>query len=227
MRFGALTPDAFAMAAVPLLGFSALYMVLLGWLPPSVDNRSAADPLVQVLPFAAPGIGLLCALVGAGWLVQARARRAVIVAGLGWTLAGAVAGLVGVGLVYLLVGDTLPAFVPREESAAPGMALGLGAGVLEEALFRLGVLPAVFLPLARRLGGVPAAGVACVVTGLLFALSHELGPGAAEVFALPPLLARVLIPGVVMSALALWIHPAFLVALHCSAHIPIALLFVA
>src|SRR4029453_14323036 len=114
--------------------------------------------------------------------------------------------------------------VPPEESSAPGMALGVGAGMLEEAGFRLG-LPAVGFRFARRhCSPVRAEALAVLVTSLAFALSHELGPGSPgfdpRIFA-----TRFIVPGCLMSGLFFRPGPSFLLTLHCSLHVGIALLF--
>lgn len=130
---------------------------------------------------------------------------------------------VGLPLLLVVAGPALPSFVPPEESALPGSALGLGAGVLEEAVFRLGVLAAVLLVLRRAMAARAAATVAVVLTALAFAASHELGPGAG---AFDPYFfaTRFIIPGCVMSTLFLKPGPAFLVTLHSTSQ-GIALLF--
>lgn len=126
-------------------------------------------------------------------------------------------------LLRLLVGPALPDFVPPEESARAGMALGVAAGVLEEAVFRIALLAPLVLWLRRRATPRAAAAIAVGVSALAFALSHELGPGAGpfdpRFFAV-----RFLLPGCAMGALFLF-RPAFLVSLHASAHVAIALLF--
>ena len=70
------------------------------------------------------------------------------------------------------------------------------AGYAEEVLFRLALLPVLYLALARRLTRPVAIAIAAILTGLAFALLHDAGPGAFE---LRYFITRVLIPGAAMS----------------------------
>lgn len=218
-----------ATAAMPLLAFAALYYFLVLQDPPTNSQRQSSDPLVQLLfPVGGDGaILFICMGIGVIWLALARPDFTEVKRGMLFAVGGVVAGASVVSLLHAGFGDTLPAFVPREESAAPGMALGVGAGVIEEALFRLGVLPIAFFLLRRHVGFMAAAAGACLVTGLVFALSHEVGPAALQAFDLAHFMTRVIIPGVAMSAVAFLIHPSFIVSAHCAAHVLIAALFVA
>ena len=223
----AVTPEAIAAASVAFLPFVALFLALAALVPPSDAERSAADPLVQLalphLDFA--GLAVISAAPALAWTLFVRpSTEALRGAGRQALAALAVVGL-GLPLLRMLVGPSLPAFVPPEESAAPGLTLGVAAGVLEESVFRLGILALVFVATLRsvRAPGV-AAGVAIFVTALTFALSHELGPGAGD-FSARFFATRFAIPGVVMSVLFFRPGPSFLVTLHCAAHVGIALLF--
>jgi hypothetical protein len=119
----------------------------------------------------------------------------------------------------------LPAFIPPEESALPGMAMGLCAALLEESVFRLGLLAPIYVVLVGRgRRRVPAAATAVLVTALVLALLHEVGPGATEIPG-QYLASRFLILGCLMGALFLSPGPVFLVAGHCAAHLAIPLLF--
>ncbi|MCA9679265.1 MAG: hypothetical protein KC464_29815, partial [Myxococcales bacterium] len=143
---------------------------------------------------------------------------------LGWGALGAAAAAAVTLALRAAVGDHLPAFIPAEESAGPGLAQGLAAGVGEELVFRLGVAAAVYLTLARRLPRAAAIAAAAIVTGAMFALAHELPPAGGS-FALDHVVTRALIPGAAMTAAFLVVHPAFLVAAHAAAHLLIPFLF--
>lgn len=223
-----LTVDRFAAAAVVLLACALASMALLASLPPTETQFSAADPLLHVLqPFAGYwSAALLATVVAATWLLVGGTSGSALREATIFGLAGAIAGLAATLLVRALQGNTLPAFIPGEESSAPGIALGFSAGLVEEALFRLGTLPLVYFALYRRTGALAAATIACVATGFAFALSHEAGQAAAS-FDVGHFLTRAIVPGIAMSAVAVVVHPAFMVAAHCTAHIGIALLFVA
>lgn len=218
--------DDVSAAAVAFCGFAAVFVAL--WLaaPPSAAQRAVSDPLIQLVDATIGlwAIPVLCVLPALGWAaIQPPSREALVRSARGAFAAIALAG-VGLPLLRVLVGPSLPSFVPPEESAAPGLLLGLGAGVLEEAIFRLGLLATVFV-LAKRVTTNAAAGALAIVsTGLAFALAHELGPGAGP-FELRFFLTRFLIPGCGMSLLFFRPGPAFLVFLHATAHVGIALLF--
>lgn len=220
-----LEPARTAAAAAWLCWYALLFALLALLLPPDSAQRAAADPLLQIMlpPLAPCLLALLPVGVALCWWRRARPDVAELRLGLRWTLFGALAGLAATGAIRLLHGDTLPAFVPPEESAAPGIVLGVGAGLVEESLFRLLVLPLAFFALRQRCGSWLAAALACFITGLLFALSHE--PGSAT-FDAVHFVTRLVIPGMAMSAVALLLHPAFMVSAHVSAHVLIALLFV-
>lgn len=223
-----LTIDRIAAAAVVLLSGVLVAMTLLATSPPTATQFSAADPLLHFLQPAAGywTAALVAAVVAAAWLLASGISGGVLREAATYGIAGAVAGLAMTLLIRALQGDTLPVFIPAEESSAPGMALGFSAGLVEEALFRLGTLPLVYFALHRRTGALTAAIIACVATGFAFALSHEAGPAAAG-FDAAHFLTRAIIPGIAMSVVAVVVHPAFMVAAHCAAHIGIALLFVA
>jgi membrane protease YdiL (CAAX protease family) len=159
---------------------------------------------------------LAAVLAAIGWMRTAHIERADVL----WAIAGAAAAIAVTLAVRGLVGPRLPAFIPPEESSAPGMALGLSAGLVEEIVFRLLILPAVYLLGRRKL---LAAILAVVVSGALFSLSHELGP-AGGVFDRRFMITRFVIPGAGMSLVAL-VRPSFMVTAHCTAHLTIPLLF--
>jgi len=213
-------------AALVIQPFTILYGVLLAWTPPTAQQLHASDPLVQLfaalaglwsIPVAATAVLLVW------WLIRPPSRAALARAG--WL--GAAAVLVVVLVMpagRVLVGPTLPAFIPPEESAKPGMLLGLAAGLIEEVIFRLVVLPVGLSVGARFTSRRGAAWGAVLGTALLFALSHEVGPGAAA-FSPVYFLDRFLFPGVLMSAAFFWPGAPFICTLHCAVHVLLPLLF--
>ena len=221
-----MTGPALSAAALVLQPFVLLYLVLLLGSPITTAERATADPLVQlVLHWAGPLAIPACAVAVAGvwWRIRrptaADLRAALRLAAIALPLAA-----LGLGLARYVLGPTLPAFIPPEESARPGMVLGLGAGVIEEVVFRLVLLPALFTIAQSATSTRSAALAAVVTTGFAFALMHEVGPGAGT-FTPAYFLDRVLFPGILMSVLAFWPGAAFVVALHCSAHVILPLLF--
>jgi len=216
-------PRDFAAAAALLVPFALVLLALTVAAPATAAQHAASDPLIQLSRGAWPVIPITAIVVGA-WLARARPdgdrlRRAALLAG-----AGAAVSLAVAGGLYAVVGDQLPSFIPPEESARAGLTHGLAAGVLEEVVFRLAVLPGLYALLRRRLPPHPSIGLAALGTGLLFSLSHELGP-AGGVFDPGFLATRTLFPGLVMSLVALRIHPAFIVTAHCTGHLAIPALF--
>lgn len=203
------------------------YGVVLTIFPPTPGQMNVADPLVQWL-FPLGGVWFVPALsiaLALPWLVMSHPSRSDLRTALFYSLAGLSVASVATGAIRLVGGPSLPSFVPPEESAAPGLALGLGAGIIEEALFRFAILPLTYLLVQRKTGRAAATMTAIFVTGLLFAVSHEFGPGAVE-FNRVYFATRVLIPGMAMSMVYLLVHPAFMVSAHCAAHIAIYWLFV-
>ena len=214
-----------ASATIPFLLFIASYVLIEVRFPPTQDAIAAADPLVKLfLPWSELfGIAIISTIISLAWLVNVRPDRSFILPALKQALGAAMVAGIGLLALRFVSGDHLPAFIPPEESAEPGLALGLGAAVLEESLFRFVVLPALFIVLARRLGKPKAFLVSSLATGLLFAVSHEF---TAAPFVLSHFVVRVMIPGFGMSMLFFALGPAFLVALHCFAHFGIAYLFI-
>jgi len=223
-RLDRLAPGAFAAAAAVAFPFVAALLVLQLALPPTLAQLRAADPIVQSL--AAMAGAWLTLVIGLGvcsaWL--RRMERDALITGVKHALAGVAAAAVVALVIRVVVGPHLPGFVPPEESSAPGVTLGLNAGLCEELLFRLVVLPAVFFGLRARVGARGAMVAAIAVSAVAFVLSHELPP-AGGAFELRYVATRFVIPGVAMSAACFVISPAFMVAAHVAAHLAIPALF--
>jgi len=213
-------------AAALFLPFVTLHVALLALAPPTASQLVASDPLVQAArAWAFPGmVALSSAAIGIGWVALLPPGRATMARALRHALVAVVVAIVAAATLRLFVGPSLPAFIPPEESAKPGMALGMGAGVVEEALFRLALLPLCFALLRDRLGAGRAALVAVAITSLAFAASHEVGPGALA-FDARHFVTHTLVPGAAMGALFFRVGPAFIITLHCAAHVCIPLLF--
>lgn len=211
-----------AVASLPASTFAAVLLVLVIARPPSEAQRHAADPLVQLLD----GRGGSWVVIGATIVALIGWRRAVSVRSTDavWAAAGACAAATVALAVRAIVGSRLPAFIPAEEGARPGVTLGLAAGLFEEVVFRLALLPAVVIVAVRWTSERRAEWIAVVVTGALFALSHELDP-AGGVFDPRWIATRFLVPGAAMSLVALRVNATFLVTAHCTAHLLLPALF--
>jgi Type II CAAX prenyl endopeptidase Rce1-like len=218
--------DSVKVAALVTLPFLVVLAVAQLLAPPSAEQIQSADPLVAWFRsaggvWAIVGFGVL---VAAGWLIRGRPAPAELRRGLLRAGIGCGAALVVAFAIRVVVGPHLPSFIPPEESARPGFTQGLAAGLFEEVAFRLVVLPVSFRVLERRVARWPAAAGAILVTALGFALSHELGPGAAP-FRVDRFATRAIFPGAVMSVAFFWPGPAFIVAAHATAHLVIPILF--
>ena len=213
-------------AALVLLMFLSLWLALSWLVPATPAELRASDPLVQLID-ALTGlwivpIATLC--ICGWWLLRAPPRRTDILEALSHT-AWAVALVAPLALIALSTGrHPLPPFVPQEESARAGLLLGVSAAIIEEAIFRLALLPLCCAFLKRQLSATGAWIGAIALTSLAFALSHEMGPGAGSV-SIAHVAVRFLVPGCLMGALFVRPGPAFPVALHCAMHVIIPFLF--
>lgn len=187
------------LAVVPLV---ALHALLVAWLQPPVRAAAAAwvhAPLVLLGASAfQAAIGVAVALTGVALAVSARRlssgreRLRLSVVLLVWAEGGAW----GLGLHFLANGlDNAPAAAPVPLGPLDELALALGAGIYEELVFRVAI-HAVLLFAARTALGVRsgrgeaaghggarrllAAAIAVIVTSLLFAAAHVVGPEQAD-----------------------------------------------
>ena len=219
-----MAPTEVAVAALYALPYLGIVLALHFLDPPNLLEQMQADPLLKPLQnmlgsFAVP---ILSVAAIAGWYGSQKPGLADLRGAEYDALSGAVLAIGATLLLRAVVGENMPAFIPPEESAKPGMMQGLSAGLIEEILFRLGTLPLAYFGLRKTLGEQRAKLAAIVITGLLFALSHEL-TGASfhgQLFA-----TRTILPGCVMSVLFFAVSPTFIVALHCTAHLMIPFLF--
>lgn len=218
----------FAADAIVVAPFLALWLSLLAIGSITDAERAAADPIVAVILVA--GSPLLCGALTAAALIfwtrraicnrrhapsdESAARPWL------WAGAGALAACAMAGILRLIVGSELPAFIPPEESSRPGMLLGMSAALIEETLFRLALVPALLILVRHPLAGPLAA---IFGSALLLPLSHELPlDGVIE---WNQVATRTLFPGAIMTAAAIWIRPAFVLSAHCTAHVAIPFLF--
>jgi hypothetical protein len=192
---------------------------------PSEAQWLQADPILRILPRGATlwGVPLLSVTVFLAWRAARPLRPRHVLASVGHVASGAMLAVAGLLALRLVAGPSMPDFVPPEESVKPGFLLGISAGFAEELLFRLALAPLLFVALRRRLGFHSAMVLAVVVTALAFALLHEAG---GDAFSERFFIVRFLVPGTVLGLAAFALSPAFVVAMHGTAHIMIPLLFV-
>jgi hypothetical protein len=96
------------------------------------------------------------------------------------------------------------------------------AGYVEEVVFRLILLPAVFALLVSRASPSTAAIATAAVVGLSFAVLHQLGAPDDSV---AHFITRVVVPGAGMSLAFLLVGPSFVLVAHLAAHVAIPVLF--
>ena len=220
------TSSDFAAAALMAQPFT-LYLLVMRWLaPPSEENWARADPILQLLPrdinlWAVPLLGIGLAL---GWWWLARPSSETLRKSLKFALVGGLIGCLTTSFLRLWWGAHLPAFIPAEENAGPGITLSMTAGYAEELLFRLMLLPALFLWLQPRVSRPLAVGSSIVVSSLGFALLHEAAHPTFEgrLFA-----TRFVVPGCLMGLAALLVNPSFIIGWHCASHLLLPVLFAA
>jgi len=214
----------FAAASVVTLPF-AVYLVITRFVvPPTDDNWARADPILRlfsrgITSWMPPMLGVLAAGL---WFSRARPPTAKMKGVLREVGIGVLVACVIVGALRLAWGTHVPPFVPPEESAGPGLMLNMAAGYGEEVLFRLVLLPLLFLALVSRVPRPVALAVAVLSTGLAFTLLHE--PASAS-WSPTLFTTRFLLPGCAMSMAALLRSPSFIVAAHCTAHLVVPLVF--
>ena len=211
-------------AAILVLPFALLLGVLGVTTQFGPEQLAAADPLVRLFDGRPWVVPLATLLTVAAWAAHRRPDAIALKRAIAWAAGGAICACAVAGMIRLTVGEHLPGFVPPEESSKPGLLLGLSAGLIEEVVFRLILLPLGYAALRPQLPRSMAIAVTIVVTSLAFAASHELGADT-EAFQLRHFATRFAFPGVVMSVLYFKLSPAFIITAHLTGHLVIPLLF--
>ena len=214
--------------------FAFYCVVLLFVEEPSEEQIFWADPILKIAPVQVSTIVTLVL----SFLIGACALRHIGIAGLvrhtrnKRLAAGVLTAIIVACTIRFLVGDTLPDFVPAEESSKPGFLLSMVAGYGEEVYFRMVLAPLVFFGMLRLSQNTPSserrvwisASTAIVVTALAFVLAHELGE-TDGVIVWKLVATRVMLPGIAMGVLYFAVSPGFVIFMHSSMHILIPLLF--
>lgn len=215
-----------ACASLCFIPFIFLLMLsaYLGEVSPAQYKNS--DPLVRLLTY--PSATIITVVLGLAlsiaWIKIFPIHKNTLIKTASWTLAGSCFSFLICFLIYKINGPQLPTFIPPEESAASGLTLGLTAGMLEEIIFRLLLLPLLIFLLIKKFSFNTTLIISIFLTALFFALSHEL---AGDPFQFRFFMSRFLVPGIIMSLVFTKLHPAALLSGHTVAHVGIAMLFTA
>ncbi len=218
--------DTSASACVALL-FGAYTLVLLLVTTPTETNWLHADPVMKIFPRALTlwGIPVLSVLLFFFWNALKPLQPKAALSLVKFALSGSAVSIIALVTLRLMAGEQLPAFVPPEESLKPGYLLGMSAGLVEELVMRLVLTPLLFVAFRKRMGFHGAVIAAIVVAALCFVLWHEAGSGG-QALVFQHAVTRFIVPGVIMGLAVFYVSPVFLVALHCTTHVMIPLLFV-
>lgn len=217
-------------------GFALYLLITYLHLGITETEWSFRDPVLNLLP--ANGTVWVVFLLSLStmiiWRFIAKPTRQVMVFCLQETMWGLIVAVLLIFLLRFLVGATLPAFIPTEETAKPGIVLNMAAGYGEEVFFRLLVLPALFFSVIKIMIRPPSSDnkmryhlavlISAIALGLIFAALHQIGTLSPDInwayFTM-----RTLMPGFVLSLLFFYRSPTFAVVLHSTSHIMIPFAF--
>src|SRR5262245_19342669 len=112
-------PEDVTVAALFALPFAAYLVVLRAVATPTDAQWAAVDPILTILPrtLSLRLPPLAAVVVAAAWWRFARPDREALRRGALGALFGAVIAGAAAGALRLAVGETLPGFIPKEESA--------------------------------------------------------------------------------------------------------------
>jgi hypothetical protein len=214
----------------------ALYCIVMYiFVEPTVLQTQWADPILKIAPIQISAwFTIVLSIVIGLWSFRQLGLKGLMEKSPFVQMAtGVLTAIVFVSAFRLVVGDTLPDFVPAEESSKPGLLYSMVAGYGEEVYFRMLVTPLVFffmLALLKngsnlKLKITLSAVIAILVAALAFVLSHE--AGEADGMIVWKLVAtRFIMPGVIMGSLYFIIGPGFVIFMHATMHILMPLVFI-
>lgn len=171
---------------VIILPLAALYQ-LLAWLVnwgSDTELRNGADVLLRMLldlfGLGAPKImaALVLAAIAAVWMWQRHAHDdEPLEAGVLAVMVAESILWAGLLLLLLLAADSL-LLTNRADTVLQTALLAIGAGIYEEAVFRLGLISLLMLIFTQALlwHKIPATLLAVVSAGVIFSLFHYVGP---------------------------------------------------
>jgi hypothetical protein len=194
-----------------------------------------ADPFLKIIPIDASVWVVIVSSLAAGLysLNKLRSFQAVIEHTPGLQILSGICAAMMIGLtIFAIVGDTLPDFVPAEESAKPGYLYGMAAGFGEEVLMRFTILPLVFFGMIKVLSNraprpriVISAALAIAAATIAFLVMHEAGE-TDHMIVWKLVATRFMVPCFLMGTLTFLVGPGFVIFMHATMHIVIPTLFV-
>lgn len=209
-----------SIAAVYLGVFALLNLFLMVFIKATPKQLKAADPLVKNFivwfktPFSLPILGIIISVVWY-WLVPVEPSH--ILHGFIWVPIAVLTVFIILTVMMIINGRDLPKFVPPEEGPNCGLVYGTAAGMIEEAIFRLTILPLSLYLFLQCLPPIAAIVLSIIVSSLMFTCAHDIGPGK-EPFSWQFFWTRFMIPGVIMDSVFFLVNPVFIVVFHCFAH---------
>ncbi len=213
----------------------ALYCVVLVLVSnPTSFQWTHADPILKFTPMKVSiWVVILTSMALAGVALWRGHTKALLKNGPArQIIAGIVVAVVSTVVIRVIVGPSLPDFIPQEESAKPGFLLGMVAGYGEEVVFRMIMTPVFFYTFQKSLSSIQDDArriwismiASIVIVAFAFVIAHSLGDTSVtvpwSVFA-----TRFLVPGIFMGFLYFYIGPGFVIFMHSTAHIMIPFLF--
>lgn len=208
-------------------------VVLLVFTDPTESEKFCADPFLKIAPIhISVWLAIILSLALAIWCFRSLGKELLLKYTPTRQIISGIAVAVIVGLILRsILGESLPYFVPAEESSKPGFLYGMVAGYSEELYFRMLIAPLVFFvsfaflksatPKKRVLTSIV---IAILITALAFNLFHEIGE-ADNIIVWKIFATRFMVPGLIMGSLYFWVGPGFVIFMHSTIHIMIPLLF--
>lgn len=200
---------------------------------PTESEVQWADPVLKIIPISISLWVTILLSFTLGMVALRKIGPGSLLANTpkGQIITGVLAAMAVGFTLRMIVGDTLPDFVPTEESSKPGFMFGMVAGYGEEVIFRMLITPLTFFSMCVLLKSsdvkkriIVSAIVAILVTAASFVLAHELGE-ADGIVVWKLVATRFMMPGLIMGSLFFLVGPGFVIFMHATMHIMIPLLF--
>ena len=214
--------------------FAVYCLVLALTFETTPDQVLWADPFLKVIPIdISVWIVIVSSLlIGLYCLIRLGSFKALIDHTPGVQILTGICAAMAIGLtIFAIVGDTLPDFVPSEESAKPGYLYGMAAGYGEEVLMRFTILPVVFYGMMKLIPNTGlrsriliSAALAIAVATIAFLVMHEAGE-TDHMIVWKLVATRFMVPCFLMGTLTFLAGPGFVIFMHATMHVVIPTLF--